>query len=380
MTMLQPKNWPKWDATAERSVQLATELLQLRFNLLDQLWRGASYLVLMCMPLWLLLLHEQGWHVPLAFSLPCAMLLLPLAFYRRHLSYAVLSKLLTGLLWLIGLPWVMHYGLSSHGLWWMLMACVYAGALWGRRQILVSLPTLVLWFVLSLNVTSHPADSPLLAGLSLLCGGAFLSLLMHTSSQGYGALMRMLLNLKSQADILEIDSKQDPLTGLPTLRLMADRLLVAQRAAQRNNHKVGILFVDLDGFKAINDNYGHEAGDHLLKKVAQRLRCAAREEDTVARIGGDEFLVLLPRLEQGASAAEVARRIVHSLSQPFAYQGVDLHIGASIGIAIYPDHASDSEGLRRAADQAMYRVKHSTKSGYAFAHEFQEARSKKRLD
>lgn len=374
-----PIPWPSEDLTQGRSAQLATELMQLRFNLLDQLWRGASYLVLMCMPLWLLLLHEQGWHAPLALSLPGALLLLPLAFYRRHLSYAVLSRLLTGLLWLIGLPWVAHYGLGSHGLWWMLMACVYAGALWGRKQILVSLLTLVLWFGLSLNVTTQPVDSPLLAGLNLLCGAAFLTLLMHTSAQGYGALMRLLMGLKSQADDLEIHSMHDPLTGLPTLRLIADRLLVAQQSARRNNHKVGVLFVDLDGFKSINDTHGHEAGDHLLQQVARRLLQAAREEDTVARIGGDEFLVLLPRLELGASAAEVARRMVHSLSQPFAHQGIKLRIGASIGIAIYPDHASDSDGLRRAADEAMYQVKRSTKSGYAFAHDLHEVRGQNHL-
>lgn len=370
---------PAVESAQGRTAQLATDLLQLRFTLLDQLWRGGTYLVLMCMPLWLLLLREQGWHAPLALSLPGALLLLPLAFYRRHLSYAMLSGLLTGLLWLIGLPWVMHYGPGSHGLWWMLMACVYAGVLWGRKQILVSLLTLVLWFGLSLNVTPHPSESPLLAGLNLLCGAAFLTMLMHTSSQGYGAMMRLLMGLKSQADDLEIHGLHDQLTGLPTPRLIADRLLVAQQSARRNGHKVGVLFVDLDGFKGINDNHGHEAGDHLLQQVAQRLRLAAREEDTVARIGGDEFLVLLPRLDLSANAAEVARRMVQSLSQPFPHQGSELRIGASIGIAIYPDHAQDSESLRRAADEAMYQVKRSTKSGYAFAHDSQEAPTQNQL-
>lgn len=158
----------------------------------------------------------------------------------------------------------------------------------------------------------------------------------------------------------------DHLTGLPTLRLAEDRLQIACGNACRTHTRVALLFIDLDEFKTVNDNFGHEAGDAVLREVARRLRECIRAEDTAARIGGDEFLVILGNLPDEQPAAEVARNIGNLLSRPIEVPGNVVYSAASIGIAIYPDHTGNVESMRHVADQAMYRVKRSGKGSFAF--------------
>lgn len=158
----------------------------------------------------------------------------------------------------------------------------------------------------------------------------------------------------------------DHLTGLPSLRLAEDRLRIACSNARRTQTRVALLFIDLDEFKAVNDTYGHEAGDLVLREIARRLRENVRAEDTAARIGGDEFLVILGNLPDTQAAATVAREIGNALSHPIEIQDHSIISGASIGIAVYPDHTGDVKAMRHIADQAMYQVKRSGKGRFAF--------------
>jgi diguanylate cyclase (GGDEF)-like protein/PAS domain S-box-containing protein len=158
----------------------------------------------------------------------------------------------------------------------------------------------------------------------------------------------------------------DGLTDLPSLKLAEDRLAMAVSTAHRNHKMAAALFIDLDGFKAVNDTFGHEAGDLVLKEVARRLRTRVRETDTVARIGGDEFLVILPDLQTRENASAVAETIIRLLSQPILINERPVTIGASIGIALYPVDAQDVQSLIKLADNAMYQIKNSGKNGYAF--------------
>ncbi len=158
----------------------------------------------------------------------------------------------------------------------------------------------------------------------------------------------------------------DALTGLPNRALFFDRTSQAVTLAKRENRRCGILFVDLDGFKNVNDTHGHEAGDQLLRLVAERLRSTLRASDTVARMGGDEFTVILATLKERGDAALVAEKILGRLSQPMAIGEAVCHIGASIGISIFPDDAEDAEKLLHGADSAMYEVKRSGKNNYCF--------------
>jgi diguanylate cyclase (GGDEF)-like protein len=149
----------------------------------------------------------------------------------------------------------------------------------------------------------------------------------------------------------------DPLTGLGNRALFLDRTASAVATAIATGGHPAVLFVDLDGFKAVNDSLGHEAGDLLLQEVSRRLAKAVGDHDAPARLGGDEFAVLLSADTGQHAAAEVAQRIHRSLSRPFHLNGIDQQIGASIGIALFPEHARDVTGLLRCADTAMYRAK-----------------------
>lgn len=149
----------------------------------------------------------------------------------------------------------------------------------------------------------------------------------------------------------------DVLTGLPNRLLLSDRLHQALISAKRDRMHIGLLYLDLDEFKPVNDLYGHATGDLLLKEVARRILDCVRESDTVARIGGDEFIILLPLVESEQDAWSVAEKIRLALNQPFELAGKQLHISSSTGIALFPQHGGEETALISSADAAMYAVK-----------------------
>lgn len=159
-------------------------------------------------------------------------------------------------------------------------------------------------------------------------------------------------------------ASHDEVTGLPNRSLFMDRLNVSLRQAAREKTRIGVLFVDLDGFKAVNDRLGHEAGDMILHQVAVRLVARVRASDTVARYGGDEFTVILNQISNAQDVGRVAQSIVDELTRPFTAKRETVMIGASVGVALYPEHAETAEALIRLADKAMYEVKRSGKRGY----------------
>jgi diguanylate cyclase (GGDEF)-like protein/PAS domain S-box-containing protein len=156
----------------------------------------------------------------------------------------------------------------------------------------------------------------------------------------------------------------DALTGLPNRRLLLDRLGQAIANAHRHDHQLALMFLDLDLFKRINDTLGHAAGDAVLQATAARLFSCVREGDTVARIGGDEFVVLLPEIVDAADSAKLAERIIDAVRQPVHYEDRDLYVTTSIGIALYPTDATDLDALMTNADAAMYRSKEIGRNMY----------------
>lgn len=151
----------------------------------------------------------------------------------------------------------------------------------------------------------------------------------------------------------------DLLTGLPNRRLFLDRLEQEVKHARRRDMPLAVLFIDLDGFKAVNDSLGHDAGDQLLSDVAKRLSKCGRETDTVARMGGDEFTVVICEAKQPSDVALVAQAIIDAIAAPFQIDQQPVHISASIGIAFYPQDASTPAALLHAADHAMYKAKNA---------------------
>ena len=158
----------------------------------------------------------------------------------------------------------------------------------------------------------------------------------------------------------------DFLTDLPNRALFLDSLEHAVSLAKRNKFKVAVLFLDLDGFKKVNDTLGHDAGDMLLRGVSRRLKETIRGSDTVARVGGDEFIFVLNEIGSDENAALTANKIITALSEPFELKGKQCHVGGSIGIALYPDGSKDPETLIKQADNAMYLAKQSGKNTYKF--------------
>jgi diguanylate cyclase (GGDEF)-like protein len=159
----------------------------------------------------------------------------------------------------------------------------------------------------------------------------------------------------------------DALTGLPNRRLLMDRLALAIAHARRNTSTMAVMFLDLDGFKQINDTLGHDAGDTLLSLVADRLVAAVREEDTVARMGGDEFVIGLWESGHADGVARLASKVIQAVSQPYRIQDHDVRITASVGASIYPLHGEAVETLMKRADQALYEAKRAGKNDYRIA-------------
>lgn len=158
----------------------------------------------------------------------------------------------------------------------------------------------------------------------------------------------------------------DTLTHLPNRSLFFDRLGQAISVAKRNYRSLAVLFMDLDGFKNVNDTLGHHFGDLLLVKVAERMGMNVRESDTLARLGGDEFTLILNDVQDDDAVAKVAKKIIESISVPFNLEGHEVSIGVSVGIARYPNDANSSSSLLIAADRAMYAAKESGKNAFRF--------------
>ena len=159
----------------------------------------------------------------------------------------------------------------------------------------------------------------------------------------------------------------DPLTGLPNRRLLSDRLSFAIAHAHRNKGAMAVMYLDLDGFKQINDTLGHDAGDTLLRAVATRLVAAVRQEDTVARLGGDEFVIVLCDLDHPDSVAKLVSKVIQAVSQPYNIEDRTVCMTASVGVGIYPTHGEDVETLMKGADKALYEAKRTGKNDYRIA-------------
>jgi|SRR5436190_4267029 len=168
----------------------------------------------------------------------------------------------------------------------------------------------------------------------------------------------------NNARTLESLALHDPLTGLANRRLLTERISAALNNARRNKSGMAVIYLDLDGFKLINDTRGHSAGDELLKVVAQRLESVVREEDTVARVGGDEFMIALWHVGSMDDVATVAAKLVKEVSQPYVINNQRLTVTTSAGVGVYPMHGEDADALMKSADSALYEAKRVGKNAF----------------
>jgi diguanylate cyclase (GGDEF)-like protein/PAS domain S-box-containing protein len=196
---------------------------------------------------------------------------------------------------------------------------------------------------------------------------------------GIGGVIRDVSALIEQRAQLHRVTHYDGLTALPNRLLLLERLRGSLAMARRSGWRVGLLLIDLDRFKLINDTLGHLAGDELLRQAALRLRACLRESDTVGRLGGDEFAVVLPDMDSNELAAVVARKIVEVTAEPFVVDGRQLFVSASVGISLFPDDGDGPEALIRNAEAAMYQAKEGGRNGYLFYAAEMNARAQRRL-
>jgi diguanylate cyclase (GGDEF)-like protein/PAS domain S-box-containing protein len=220
---------------------------------------------------------------------------------------------------------------------------------------------------------SHPGGQPVwVEASSRAC--------FYEGDPAHVTAVRDVTRRRQAEDKVRLQAWHDALTGLPNRILLLDRLEQALKQATREGRRLALLFLDLDRFKLVNDSLGHGAGDDVLKQASQRLQALLRKGDTVARLGGDEFCVLLNDAAIEQDALLVGQKIVAALHEPFMAAGQQVHIGTSVGISFYPDHASDSERLLKLADMAMYRAKRDGRNQVAVYVETADVKQEKRLD
>jgi diguanylate cyclase (GGDEF)-like protein/PAS domain S-box-containing protein len=183
---------------------------------------------------------------------------------------------------------------------------------------------------------------------------------------GILTVTRNITERKKAEEQIQYLATHDLLTDLPSLRFAKDRLSVALNMARRYKKAVAVMFIDLDGFKDVNDTLGHDAGDYVLQQVAKRMLSCVRETDTVTRVGGDEFLIIATEINAPENVAQIAEKVIHLISQPIIFNGRQAVVSASIGIALFPDDGADMDQLIKKADEAMYRIKNAGKNGFCF--------------
>jgi diguanylate cyclase (GGDEF)-like protein/PAS domain S-box-containing protein len=229
-----------------------------------------------------------------------------------------------------------------------------------------------------LDVVTHDAEAGTLLARAIECeargaDGKVLPVELRVTSFAAGGLTRKswiardISERRRITEQLQKEAIHDPLTGLANRRLLFDRMENALLLAKRHQHRLGVLFLDLDGFKKINDRLGHAAGDWLLRAASERIQRCVRGSDTAARIGGDEFVVLLPYANTVADVEVMAKRLIDKFALTHGLTGSNANVGMSIGVAVYPEHGSEAEDLLDVADRAMYAAKQSGGNRYRIA-------------
>ena len=353
-------------------------LLKTRQAVVDRVFQGLVFVALIAAPVSALRSFTTGWMHAYSLHIALGLMIVGIYWFRHAIPFSVKSALLVLTFWCIGIAGLLTFGILGAGYWWLVLSGLLVSTLYSvRAGVITAVATTLLIAAIgvgfitgalrfTVDVAAYAESAS--AWVGLIVAAIVTPFIVFQAIVGYQQTTLELLNeVHKQRDQIQQLATHDQLTALPLLSLAADRLQVALHAARRSGKKVALLFVDLDDFKRVNDTLGHEAGDHVLKEVANRLLKAIRAEDTAARVGGDEFIMVLGGLPDDQVPAQIAGRAIRMISAPIDYAGRQTSVGVSIGIALFPDHADDAQSLRRAADGAMYRVKRAGKNQFAFA-------------
>lgn len=349
-----------------------------RSRLVDRLFSAAAIVAALYAPVLAWRVSEVDWHFQLGAHVFFVLFVIGLYLSKAHLPLRFkLAVTVAGLL-VIGVLDIFTMAISGSGFLWLLEGLVVAAVVYSLcTAAVLAAGCLVLLVVAAAGFSSGALTVPIDLNVFVVSPSAWVGFcvvvvfvpltLVYALASHQATTLRLLRQIEAQRKQLAAVVGHDPLTGLPQNALAMDRLTTELARLRRTGARAALLFIDLDGFKEVNDRHGHAAGDHLLVVIADRLSTALREADTVARVGGDEFVVILADLAQPAVAADVADKVLGEITRPLAWNGYELRIGASIGVALFPDHARDAKDLRELADAAMYEAKRQGRNRYRFA-------------
>lgn len=357
-------------------------LVVIRQQLVDRLWFSIFLIALVGAPLSVSRFIHTGWLNIYNFHILLAIVCVLMYFKRKNISYRVKTIVLLGLFFAVGAAGLFIFGLLGAGIWWLVVLSFILSTLYSLRAgiILAGFNVLLIGVagylflngIIRLPISANEYVNSISSWLSFLTAAFIMPLLVFQSVAIFqSSTDNLLLQIEDQRKQIKKLAMYDQLTGLLLLNMASERLEHGILRAKRSGKKLALLFIDIDGFKEINDTHGHEAGDCVLIEIANRFSNLKREEDSTARIGGDEFVIVMENISDAKEAAVIAQRYLLEIAVPIKYLGEELNVTGSIGIAIYPDHALEGATLRKAADHAMYTVKKDNRNGYAFANEVQ---------
>jgi diguanylate cyclase (GGDEF)-like protein len=360
---------------AEASAYAQVQDLKVAF--LENAWLGCMIAAMVMTPLSLARIPQTGWtpvygvHVGISAGLFFGYV------FRHRIPHYVKLSTLTLCLGFVGVSGTLHLGLMGIGVWFLAIIAILMGVAHSPR-VGLSIFVLNMVFLCACAVAFIRGDlvtgvDPVAYSTSaqawtlLIISSAFMPALVLFSFGKYQqTLLALVYDMERQRDLIAEEAMYDELTRLPRRQLLFDRIEMLLRRVARHETRGAVLFLDLDDFKQVNDTHGHRAGDAVLLEVASRLKKSLRADDTVARVGGDEFVVLLGDMETRDAAGVVAQKLVEAVREPIKRGNLSIVVGLSVGIAMLPEDGQTSEALYENADAAMYRAKESGKNSYRF--------------
>lgn len=364
-------------ASSEQA-DVGDQLTEIRTNVLARVWGGLFLLALIGVPVSVSRSLYTGWLPMYGFHLGIGLVVATFYFSSRYMTVRQSAVTVIVLMWAVGTVGIYTLGPLGAGLWWMVCASFIGGVMISARAgwVLITGTAVVVvlagvGFVsgfITLSVDGNEYVRRAQSWGTLLIAAAILPLIV------FRAMAEMTRSIQQLAEQVEQDKQEiariaylDDLTGLPSRRLIKDRLQQALKDSAREEKKTAVLFIDLDGFKSVNDEFGHDAGDAVLQAVATRCSERLRGSDTFARNGGDEFVAILKGVSDQDYAEQLARDLIELISNPVLVNGQSVAVGASIGISMNPDHGTTYDSLMKSADQAMYQAKQAGKGAARIA-------------